>query len=363
MSTNKPPFPDVDIFNNLYWISANKSITTAEADLRYLKFPSAQGDETLRNININGIASINAGTNSLILNSNATSLLYNPCVIAGTQLLASIGTINTETLTLTTQSSISNGIIIDANNVNFPSTNAPTSNQTMLLSSDNSNKIATTSWSQSLVSSSITTYTIEYTTSQTMVLPIKCVGISARLVGRGGKQGINVTSNVGLYNSGGSGGGSSSVIMNGILPIYHTTSGIAQNLSLTVSTVAGTGFWELLVNGVFLLRSYNGYNGGNATSSIEGIGGISQSAGSGNTQYGMLYSVIKGTAGEMGTLNTSINNYPILPVVGGKPDYIPVFNDSIFGTGNIFTKITGVNNTSSKSWATGVCEITYYIKN
>jgi hypothetical protein len=59
MSVNIPPNPDVSTFNNLYWISADDALSQAEADLRYLKFPVAQGTENLSSINVNGIATFN----------------------------------------------------------------------------------------------------------------------------------------------------------------------------------------------------------------------------------------------------------------------------------------------------------------
>jgi hypothetical protein len=57
MSVNNPPSPNVSTFNNLYWITADLSLTQAAGDLRYLKFPVAQGTENLQAINVNGLAS------------------------------------------------------------------------------------------------------------------------------------------------------------------------------------------------------------------------------------------------------------------------------------------------------------------
>jgi len=59
MSVNIPPEPNVNTFNNLYWIQGDVPLTTAEGDLRYLKFPVAQGTENLQAINVNGIANFN----------------------------------------------------------------------------------------------------------------------------------------------------------------------------------------------------------------------------------------------------------------------------------------------------------------
>ena len=64
MSVNIPPNPNVSTFNNLYWIQADDALTTGEADLRYLKFPIAQGTESLKAINVTGAASFTGGMTS-----------------------------------------------------------------------------------------------------------------------------------------------------------------------------------------------------------------------------------------------------------------------------------------------------------
>jgi hypothetical protein len=97
MSVNNPPEPNVSTFNNLYWITSDIGLTQASGDLRYLKFPVAQGTENLQATNIQG---------ALTCNSTA----------------------------------------------NFASTTAPTSSQTIPASNDSSTKIPTTAWVQSAIS-------------------------------------------------------------------------------------------------------------------------------------------------------------------------------------------------------------------
>jgi len=96
MSVNPPPSPNVNRFNNLYWISADDGLTIGVGDLRYLKFPNAQGTETLLATNVNG------------------------------------------TLTAT-------GL------ANFTNVNPPTSNATQPASTDSSTKLPTTAWVQTAV--------------------------------------------------------------------------------------------------------------------------------------------------------------------------------------------------------------------
>ena len=64
MSIKPQPTPNVDTFNNLYWDdNTNVSLTTAEGDARYLRFPTAQGTENLQAINVNGAADFNNTVN------------------------------------------------------------------------------------------------------------------------------------------------------------------------------------------------------------------------------------------------------------------------------------------------------------
>ena len=77
MSVNIPPDPNVNTFNNLYWIQGDVPLTTAEGDLRYLKFPVAQGTENLQAINVNGIANFNDD----ITVANSTTMTLNGSVI------------------------------------------------------------------------------------------------------------------------------------------------------------------------------------------------------------------------------------------------------------------------------------------
>lgn len=67
MSTNTPPNPNVDTFNTLYFKSGTGNLTIEEADLRYLKWPVAQGTENLRTVNISGVLTASAGVKTNII--------------------------------------------------------------------------------------------------------------------------------------------------------------------------------------------------------------------------------------------------------------------------------------------------------
>lgn len=59
MSSTNPPNPNVNTFNNLYWSVSDIPLTQSKADKRYLKYPVAQGKETLQDIDVNGVANFN----------------------------------------------------------------------------------------------------------------------------------------------------------------------------------------------------------------------------------------------------------------------------------------------------------------
>ena len=74
MSTNIPPNPNVDTFNTLYWKTGNGQLTIEEADLRYLKWPIAQGTENLQTTNVNGVLTANAGIKTNIIEAIGTTI-------------------------------------------------------------------------------------------------------------------------------------------------------------------------------------------------------------------------------------------------------------------------------------------------
>ena len=63
MSSQSPPNPNVNTYNSLYWISGDGFITENFANKHYLKFPQAQGTETMKNTIFNG---------TIVANSPAT---------------------------------------------------------------------------------------------------------------------------------------------------------------------------------------------------------------------------------------------------------------------------------------------------
>ena len=81
MSATNPPDPNVNTFNNLYWISRDTTLTQDVADKRYLRFPTAQGTENLAAINVAGIA----GFNNEIVQTGATNNIVQDLTLIGNQ--------------------------------------------------------------------------------------------------------------------------------------------------------------------------------------------------------------------------------------------------------------------------------------
>ena len=175
MSVNHPPNPNVATFNNLYWISADTGLTTATGDLRYLKFPVAQGTENLQTTNVNGVLTCN---NNVIVNNKsldidgalgqiryADNTVQNTAYTGGTA-----GTYTATNMTIDANgkiSAISNGSapvnLLPLNNTwtgtqlwNNTSSGALKSNATQPLATDNTNNVPTTAWVQTAISAGVT---------------------------------------------------------------------------------------------------------------------------------------------------------------------------------------------------------------
>jgi len=115
MSSTNPPNPNVSTFNNLYWSITDIPLTQSQADRRYLKYPVAQGKETLQAVDVNGIANFNQPitmTSATAANRSISSSIYNVKNASNT----SIGNITYTSNSINYQSSISNARHLFTNN-------------------------------------------------------------------------------------------------------------------------------------------------------------------------------------------------------------------------------------------------------
>ena len=89
MSSQLPPDPNVNFFNNEYWINEATPLTEEIANTLYLKFPVAQGAEDLLDVNVIGNAtfqntlSIANGVNTSTLDMSGTDLVIDNNVNSG----------------------------------------------------------------------------------------------------------------------------------------------------------------------------------------------------------------------------------------------------------------------------------------
>ena len=115
MSSTNPPNPNVSTFNNLYWSITDIPLTQSQADRRYLKYPVAQGKETLQAVDVNGVANFNQPitmTSATAANRSISSSIYNVKNASN----SSIGNITYTSNSINYQSSISNARHLFTNN-------------------------------------------------------------------------------------------------------------------------------------------------------------------------------------------------------------------------------------------------------
>lgn len=259
MSVNSPPTPNVSTFNNLYWISADEALSQSQADLRYLKFPVAQGTENLQATNING---------ALTVNSTA----------------------------------------------NFTALSAPTSSQTLLPSNENSNKIPTTAWVQSILTNAGSVYSRIYTSSQTITMPANCRSIDLFLQGQGGACG---TSDGTFY--GGSGSGGNTCCVNN-LPMSE-----GEILTVTISSSTFVSF-----NSAVIAQALSGLNGTNSGSGDVPGGASNTTTGVIDTTLGAFYT----TYGNAGASSSGGGIMPpIMSGVLGCPKGVSAWVNGGYGMG------------------------------
>ena len=304
MSVNQPPTPNVDTFNNLYWISGDTALTTAEADLRYLKFPVAQGTENLQTTNVNGILTCNndviVNNKSLDIDGALGQIRYNDNTIQNTAYTgATPGTYTATNMTIDANgkiSAISNGTaavnLLPLNNTwtgtqlwSNTTIGSLQSNATQPPGTDNSNYVPTTAWVQSALGAggAYTTVTFELsadTVSQiAYTMPVNATSYNLIMVSFGGNAGTNTDNGAGTSYMGGSGGSGLYVrfLNNAIEPggsyCYRFTKGTGGVFNNNIGVI-----WYKGVNGLQadkLVQVYNGNNGTNAVGTTPGSAGTS----------------------------------------------------------------------------------------
>jgi hypothetical protein len=195
MAQYPPPLEIVPIFNSSNFIDEDEPLTYSTASGLFLKYPFAQGTENLLDTNVNGNLSVSKlGTineiissfeNQVSINNASLDIIpyssgapssYNPICVGGDQVILANGNQGSQALTITTNSATNAGVRI-ANEYVYISAggtsgigttsvfvngnagtitlttpiNVPTLTAPPPPTTDNSSKIATTQWVQSVI--------------------------------------------------------------------------------------------------------------------------------------------------------------------------------------------------------------------
>lgn len=345
MSVNTPPNPNVDTFNNLYWISGDTALTQAEADLRYLKFPVAQGTENLQTTNVNGILTCN---NDVIVNNKSLDIdgvlgqiryadnkVQNTAYTGGTP-----GTYTATNMTIDANgkiSAISNGTaavnLLPLNNTwtgtqlwNNATIGSLQSNAVQPPGTDNSNYVPTTAWVQSALGAggAYTTVTFELSADTAgqiaYTMPLNATSYNLIMVSFGGNAGTNTDNGAGTSYMGGSGGAGFYIrfLNNAIEPgrsySYRFTKGTGAAFNNNIGVI-----WYKGINGLQadkLVQVYNGNNGTNAVGTTPGVAGTAATGiykPTGTTIVASNTSIV-GDNGQNGTATPTAS--PTIPLGG-----------------------------------------------
>lgn len=246
-------------------------------------------------------------------------------------------------------------LIMSANAFTIASVNPPTSSAT-IPANDNTTNLATTAWTQSYVSPLISgkTQTISISTSQTIVVPTGVIGIGIRMIAKGGIPGLNADTGTN-YSSGGTGGGGSSLVSNGMVPIIGGSTIYSSFVALSVT---------LRYFSTIFCTCPTGNNGGNASGTTGGTGAVAQTGGSGTPGYGS-FTLFPGNAGVSGIGNQSFGSITGVPTIAASSNSSSTgfqgFIDSLPGCGQRYKYISGngyINSTPDPGPA--IIYLTYY---
>jgi hypothetical protein len=306
---------------------------------------------TLKSITSTAVRPFFGGTGPFVASGFTAYSMSDSLTPAG--LALTTGTMGNQTFTVKTNNT-SQLTIDGSGNVAFLSAIPPTSSAVQPTPSDSSSIMPTTAWVQSAITlGSGKTYTVAYTTTQSITIPSGIMGISVRCVGSGGPSGDAIDINAGRWNSGGSGGGGATVFSDGIIP-FITGNVLQVTVTTTYTELANTSL------SASVCRADAGGAGGNATPSAGGTAGAGATAYTANTTFCSWTSKIGGT-GLVGVTSAPNGSITGLPATGGVPLGVP-FLDTNYGCGQRWNGNITANSYQAPTipLATGVCYITYY---
>lgn len=291
-----PPLEDVPIFDPLLFLEADFTLTTSSADARYLRFPTAQGKETMADMDVNGLAQFFNGVNCQGAVGDDLSINQNIIMdgVASTNYIQFPD--GTQQFTASTVGGVLEGQYVVAVGLTNPQLIvAPTQG---------------------------TIFDIN--------IPIGTRVTKISIVGGGGQAGANVLDGDTMYAGGTGGGGSygqftldvtaytASLPATVLLQYKFTNGGAGIGLTglLFWSPAAIALFPELSNNGGNLTFAFGGGLGGNASIGTGGNAGVSGSAGL-SVQAGLLTQGNDGSAGVKTTAGFSYSTTTLV-VNGGN---------------------------------------------
>jgi hypothetical protein len=418
MSVYPPPnyTEPISIFNTINWETDTDGLTRAEADLRYLRFPVAQGLETLQEIVVNGVATFN---NTILANQplnivENTNPLQKSIITQNNTTLDVLNDNNSGIVAISTKTGVgvqTTPLSISSANLTITTTNPPTCSAVQPISTDSSTKMPTTAWVQGAITTAVPnllplnntwtgtqlwsnvtlgslksnalqplandnttnvpttawvqtaisaspgkTYTIQYTSSQTIQLPVNCVGISVCAIGQGGNSGNASNSvTVGLWNAGGSGSAGTTITSNGILPFKE-----GQFMDIIITPFLSELYATSV--GATVCRANCGGLGGNASFGAGGLAGVSNNSWIVNNAM-TSWNVQIGPSGPAGGTNLAFQS-ATFPATGGIPICVNWSPSVIHGCGQNWNGFTTTNSYQGPAIAIlgGAIWITYYLK-
>ena len=394
MSAYPPPKENLPIYNPTDFEYENFPLTIEDAKDYFLEYPTAQGNETLSTIIVNGTATFNdvatindyldinqptpalnalniqndnpgvsitatSKTNqgtagALTINGSSTANKENPIVEVGDSVVSSSiqGADDTGGLTLTQKSTTGSGIRIANNKVNvFPGIVFPdgTEQTTAPVSANNY------TYTQQILSSAGSGV------GQQITIPVNCIRCDIGIFGAGGSAGQ--TNYYGSYAvNGGSGGGASMVGAIGV-PLNSSS-------TMTMVWTSGSGnFTQVYLNGSpanALGSAYNGGDGGAGSSGGSGAKGLgaTQSTPTPSFPNSSFLGLDGGDGGSSGFPNSNVPAGGNQPQAGGGIQFIG-WNNGGLGMGQRYSAGTGAggsfNYPASPHTAVGGIKITWYI--
>jgi hypothetical protein len=162
MANYNPPLENLPIFDNAMFIHADIPITQAAADLRYLRYPNAQGTENLLTINVAGLASMLSGldvvdgVNKTNIDQSGANIFIDNNVNNGTLIYKANDGAGVETSILSLNSvtgniSTTGTTTLASTDLTLTTFNPPTCSAVQPASNDSTTKIPTTAWVQTAI--------------------------------------------------------------------------------------------------------------------------------------------------------------------------------------------------------------------